>query len=350
MAIGVAANTNTFIPSFEATGQIIGYTRDPAEYRVNSYLQIIPVREKSEGFYLYLDPNAAARIGKPQDWIWPDNAEAPVGNENQFPFEFKPYKTERYSFPFALGNKAVAQASWDIVAHYAQAVSMQLMLQRTDMVASLLQTAGNWAGQTATAASLGAGAGLWATSSNTPGDANYLNIKRTINKALIEISKATNGRVRAKDLRLIIGPDVANAMSLTGEIHDYVKSSPFALAQIRGDSPNQNGEYALPSQLYSLELIVEDATKVTSKKNASTTTRSFLWSGSGAVIVARPGALVGVAGAPSFSTVQMFSYEEMTVETKADTDNRRTQGRVVDDFDMRLTAPASGYLIQSVLP
>lgn len=349
MALSVANNVNTFVPSFEATGQIIGYTRDPAEFRINDYIQIVPAKEKSEGFYLYLDPNAAARVNTSQEWIWPDGAEAPIGNENQFPFEFRPYKTERYSFPFVLGTKAVNQASWDIIAQYAQAVSMQAMLLRTVLVANVLQATGNWGTNTDTAVNLGSGAGKWATSTLTAGDANYLNIKKTINKAVIEISKATNGRVRAKDLRLIVGPDVANAMANTAEINDYVKQSPFALAQVRGDAPNQNGEYGLPTQLYSLELVVEDATKVTSKKNAASTSRSFLWTGAGAAIVARPGALVGVAGAPSFSTVQLFAHEEMTTETKTDTDNRRTQGRVVDDFDIRLAAPASGYYIQTVL-
>jgi hypothetical protein len=40
----------------------------------------------------------------------------------------------------------------------------------------------------------------------------------------------------------------------------------------------------------------------------------------------------------------MFIEEEMTVEVMRDTNNRRTVGRVVENWDMVATAPASSYL------
>jgi hypothetical protein len=40
----------------------------------------------------------------------------------------------------------------------------------------------------------------------------------------------------------------------------------------------------------------------------------------------------------------MFAYEEMTVETKNDSDNRRTIGRVVENLVPKVVAPASGVL------
>ena len=68
----------------------------------------------------------------------------------------------------------------------------------------------------------------------------------------------------------------------------------------------------------------------------------------GAFLISRVGALdEGVAGTPTFSTLSLFLYEEMTVEQKDDPDNRRVHGDVVDDFAAVLTAPVSGFYFQT---
>ena len=63
----------------------------------------------------------------------------------------------------------------------------------------------------------------------------------------------------------------------------------------------------------------------------------------------RPGDLVAPGSGPSFSTCMIFAYEEMTVETLRDTRNRRVEGHVVDDFSVVVTAPATGFLLTSVV-
>jgi len=82
---------------------------------------------------------------------------------------------------------------------------------------------------------------------------------------------------------------------------------------------------------------------VTSRKGATKAT-SYVLAADTPVIVARPGSLEGVEGAPSFSTISIFSYEEMTVESKYDADNRKHKGRVVDDYGVVMTAPVTGFL------
>ena len=57
---------------------------------------------------------------------------------------------------------------------------------------------------------------------------------------------------------------------------------------------------------------------------------------------------MGAEGVPDFSTLSIFAYEDMTVETEDDTWNRRVRGRVVDDSAVVLTAPLSGYLLTDV--
>jgi hypothetical protein len=46
---------------------------------------------------------------------------------------------------------------------------------------------------------------------------------------------------------------------------------------------------------------------------------------------------------PTYSTVTLFAYEEMTVETMKDQNNRLTTSRVTDDMVSVVTAPAAGF-------
>ncbi len=45
----------------------------------------------------------------------------------------------------------------------------------------------------------------------------------------------------------------------------------------------------------------------------------------------------------------LFVYEDMTVEELHDVNNRRMDGRVVDDIAPALTAPASGVFFTDLL-
>jgi hypothetical protein len=40
----------------------------------------------------------------------------------------------------------------------------------------------------------------------------------------------------------------------------------------------------------------------------------------------------------------VFAYEEMTVEQRDDPDNRRISGRVVEDYDVKIVAPVTGFI------
>ena len=92
-----------------------------------------------------------------------------------------------------------------------------------------------------------------------------------------------------------------------------------------------------------MPVIVEKTVKTTNAKGA-TTSASFVLGDATPFLCSRPGGLQGTGGAPSFSTCTIFSKEELTVESKRDEDNRRAVGRVVDDYGVVMTAPASGFL------
>ena len=337
------SGTNTFVPSFDATGQlIVAYSRNPKDFPLNRYVQIIPVK-RSVGYYLKLTAENAARVlgSAAQDFVWHDGNDAPTGVWNLNSFNFLPFYTTRYAFPFRLGWKTIEQADWKIVATESASAAQQAMTARTLVVANKLTTSTNWnTNHVNSATSLGGG--FWSA-----GTAANPIIKKSINAMAIQIQKDTLGVVRLKDLVLVISPVVADAMGRSQEVHTYLQQSPFALAQVRGDQPSQNGIWGLPDAHYGVPVVVEDTVIVTQKKGAAIAP-AYLFNTNDAMLLARPGSLVS-EGSKSFSTVGLFMLEEMTAETKDDPDNRRTSGRVVEDYDVEILSDISGYLVTNCL-
>jgi predicted transcriptional regulator len=63
----------------------------------------------------------------------------------------------------------------------------------------------------------------------------------------------------------------------------------------------------------------------------------------------RPGSLEAPFGGPNFSAITGFMYEEMSTETKKDKDNRRTSGRVVEDYVYILTSQEGAVMFQNAV-
>jgi len=332
MATGYPSGTNTFIPSFEGSGKLtVEFSRNVADFSINSYMQIIPV-DLNAGYFLKLDPDEAARVdadGSGNEFVWPDGAASEYLNTMQ-EFEFAPYATRRLKFDFALGDLSVQQASWDVVASYARTAASRAMTVRTVKALSILQDA-TYMTQTGTATALGGG--KWDV-----GTTALPYIQNTLQACVEGIETATNGVVQPKDLILVVSPNTAHQMAASPEIHDYLKQSPFSMDVIR----NNLSLYGLPDNLFGIKVVVENCVKVTSAKGAARSA-AYALTNTNALLLARPGGLEGTMG--SFSTCQTFMKEEMTVESKRDDDGRRTVGRVVEDYDVKVAAPASGYLI-----
>lgn len=343
MAAGFPSGTNTFVPSFDASGQLtVAFSRNPKDFPINKWSALTPVK-KSTGYYLRITAENAARVINTDlsEFVWHDGNDAPNGSWGLESFQFIPFNTTRYAYPFRIGYKANEQADWKILAAHAAFAAQQAMTARSYKLIQLALTTGGYGSNTDTATNLGGG--FW-----TAGTSTSPIIQKTINAARIAIHKATLGTVKEKDLVLVIDPTIATQMATSAEIHDYVKSSPYALAQIRGDVENQNGMWGLPEVLYGVKLVVEDTVRVSTKKGATTST-GYAWDGNSAVLCARPSQLTSVAGGPSFGAFHVMAYEEMTVEQKDDPDNRRINARVVEDNDVQFVAPAAAYLIQHTL-
>jgi hypothetical protein len=276
------------------------------------------------------------------EFAWPLGNDRPVGKMNQH--DFVSFTAARYAFPFYIPNETVKQAAWDVVAQHARSKAQLAMTARsmrtaTALTGSAAVTSFTNAGNYYATGTANSGVGAWTASTGN-------NIQRGIQTALQRISLATGGAVRGEtDIMMVISPTIANALSQTLEVRDYVKNYPAALPFLQG--ADTFAKYGLPPNLFGVQVVVDDSVKVTTRKGAASTTRSFVY-GNSAVFVSRPGGLVGVEGSTSFSTVQIFAFEDMTVENWDDPYERRMEGRVIDNSTSELVAPVSGVLVADV--
>jgi hypothetical protein len=349
MAAGFPSGTNTFIPDHDGSGRlVIGYSRNASRFGVAKWAKMVKA-PKSLGYYLKITAQEAARVVTVQDFIWPDGATAPTGADGQESFNFLPFETKRYVYPFVLGQKATEQATWPIIESHAQIHAAQLMTARTVRSINALTTASNWtvagsdpdmgADHTNTATVLGGGKWNVGTTS-TP----Y--IKKTLDAVAAQITLDTLSVVGDDPsiFTLLVNPNLAKAMAESAEIHSYISGSYWAMDEIRrGLTPN--ARYGLPSSIYGYPVQVESTVQVTSRKGA-TVAKSFVLPDTVGLFLSRPDGLEGQYGSPSFSTFTIFWWQdELTVEQKYDPDHRRTMGRCIEDTAEVVTAPASGFYI-----
>lgn len=341
MAYAYPSQTNVYLPSYEASGKLtVDYSRKPSDFRVMSYLQMQKVT-KTTGKYLVFKPNMAGYIPSTtlNEWRWPDGQDGMSHNDNWKEFQWSPYNCDRYKFDWAVGNLTIDMADFDLVANLSAMAAQQCMTARSVVAASLLNDSTQF-GSAATATV--AGGGKWNVSGLTD---------RFIAKSLMTgaqaIQKATLSAVKISDLHLIVNPVLAGQMAQSGEIAQYLAQSPFAQGFMRdGADADFVASWGLPPRYQGVRIVVDDTTKNTAGRG-STINSSYVLSDTVAALVARPGSLVAPEGAPTFSFITFFVEEEMTVEVMRDTNNRRTVGRVVENWDMVVTAPASGYMFSA---
>ena len=336
---------NVFVKDHESSGKLtVDFSRNAKDFAVNNYSQIQSV-DKVAGYYREVTVEEAGRIlnSDLSNFSWADGAPAPEGFEGTESHEWKEYRCERFAFPVSLGDLTIDQASWDVRQEYAAKKAQQAMTGRTVKAIAVLENVANYPTQKLDVDDGTVSSTKWDAAT----DVNQ-NIKKSLNHGANVILKNTLAGVDINDLVLVISPGLAAELSATQEVVQHIKGSPDALAQIRGELPGENAIYGLPNKLYGFPVVVEKTVKVTSRKGA-TAARSFVKADDTAVMVARPGGLEGVAGAPSFSALTTFMQEELSVETLREEKDRRTLLRVVENYDVVMTAPVSAFLFQDVI-
>ena len=337
---------NVYVRDHKATqGLKIDFSRNPSEFAINKYIQIQSV-DKSSGYYLELTVEEAGRVmhSDISEAVWPDSSDRPQRNEGTESFQWKTYQTERYNFGFNLGDKAIEQASWDLLETHSRIKAQQAMTARTVKAISVATDTNTYdATHQSAVASIAGNTGNWAASTTARQD-----LKRSLNFASNKVKLDTLSAVKTEDLQLVINPETAIEIAECQEIVDHIKHSDHSVAQVKGTLFSNNMEFGLPDTLYGYNVVVEDAVKVSTHKGA-TTSKSYVLPSGTAFLAARPGDLESPGQGPSFSTLQLFAYEEMTVETIRDDKHRYTLGAVVDDYSILATAPVTGFLFTSAV-
>jgi hypothetical protein len=310
---------------------------------------------KVVGVYAQLERDAYVRVVTDAEFAFEDGDERPTGKYNQLRWQWNEFRTFRRDYPFMLGWQAQEQAGggWKPLAAHAEMVTMQAMTNRTNRIATLLQTSGNWpATNVASVGSLAPGGGFWKNASDDPSNPAYNTIQRSLMAAVRKINLLTNSAVSFADLKLVVSPDLAIDMATSPEIKNYIRESPVALAEVKGDLSNYNLQWGLPVTVYSLPIVVEDASIVTSRPLAAGTEatadvdRVYCFSKTSAVLASRVGGLDGIYGSPSFSTIQLYHHGGLLrVLTFDDSRNERTDGHVEENFKEVLAAGVAGFLI-----
>ncbi len=342
---------NGFMPA--NTGYIISYIRKKSEFPLNRYVQLVQA-DKPQFYYWQIDRDQPVRKRDINLHLWTDGMDRPIHNDNNLGFRTQPGTCIRYDFDTVLGNITIKTNEWNAKQQHLNMLACQAMEYRTAQALSTLETVSNWGANTADANVLNGGAGTWDRASDEPSDANYNAIKKAMASAVIQIFSQTNGRVKYRDLQMIVSPNLAKAMANTAEIHNYLKYGSPGIKEIEGDEDNYNERFGLPSRLYGVRVIVEDTPFVQDLPVASQTTgstnRSFQKKDTTAIFASRPGGLDGNAGTPSFSTLQLYWYDrQMSAYEFDDTVNQKLQIHIEDFYCVLLPAPESGYLISNVL-
>jgi len=352
MTLRYASPSNTFIP--EATGQVIAYVRKPEQFKLNKYVQLVPA-PKTVGVFAKFGRDSFVRVNSDAEFAWQDGDERPKGHYHQVPFEWTEFRTFRRAYPWTLGDETIEGSTGSLpIKQVYQAMAASIaMTNRTNRVITLLQTAGNWGSNTAAANTLNGGAGIWPTGSDDPTSPNYDAIYKSLVAAAQAIHLATNAVVQPTDLVTIISPSLAKSISSAPELQNYVRESPFAAQFVKEGFDPQYQLWGVPQTYRGFKIVVEDAPIVAERALASgveaTTNRTYIKNDTTAVMVARPGSLDGVYGAPSFSTVQIYHHGGlMEVEERNDNWNRRTEGSVSENYKEVLASNISGYLITNV--
>lgn len=338
---------NTYIPTLEHSGNLqVAFSRNTNDFPVNKIARITPVT-KMRGQYLYFDPLSIARIpgGVTNNLTWAPGTLAPTNFHNNLGFKNEEFTCIRYAPNTTLDNLGIEQAEgWDVVKSHTEMLAQQAMSNRALKVATVLTTSGNYASTHTVASGTASGGGA----SLLTGTASNPILKKALDAGAQIIQVDTMGRIRYKDLTIVMNPVTAVALSQSAEIHNYLAQSPDALAQIRGLVPGQNKIYGLPDQLYGFRLIVEDTVYNDDNRLASGAAGAYVFPNYKIVLCVREQDLESAEGAASYSAVHLFIKDDMLVESDVNQWNKLTFLRVVDTFDAKFVAPVSAYLINAI--
>src|SRR4051812_47131644 len=101
MTLRHAGPNNGYIPS--ATGQVVAFIRQPDKFKMNNYVQLIPV-DTPVFEYTILGRDESVRVKTDAEFGWEDAADMPSGDAYKSRFTTAEGACKRRAYPWRVGN------------------------------------------------------------------------------------------------------------------------------------------------------------------------------------------------------------------------------------------------------
>jgi hypothetical protein len=332
--------TTTYVPTLHDQ-LLVAFVRNPAKFPIVKYTGFRKVDKMKGYFPVFQNSDQARSINSPQQYFWQDGGDAPTVQDGNDPYDFQEFNCKRYAYTKQIGWLASEQAQWDLMGQASIFSTMKGMTNRSLRVATTLTTAANYpAANQGNASSIG-GATWTNATDTTPA------IRKSVLTAMIQIGKSTLGSVDGSQLYIVINPNTAKTVATSQEVIDFFKQSPYSMPAWMGQ--DQFIKYGIPEFMFGVNWVVDDTvycSDVPNLSNSSNTT-VFTWPDNVAVLLSKFQDIDSGVGS-SFSTFEIFGYQDFEVEVFSDPKNRRYDLQVIENVDDSFVlAPASGYLINT---
>lgn len=335
---------NTLIPLHEASGHLqVKYSRNPKSFKLNKYTVQVAA-PLARGAYLEFNANDGVRLRSKSKW--PYGTPARVSFDNQVGFEQKNFFCERYNFDTALDQFAVDMASFDVQKIHSEKLARLAMINRTEVALTSITNVANYpSDHTATATDLAGGF----LDGGTTSDARLF---KALTEASIVIQRSTAGvgGIPGAQFGILMSPKTALKLAVSREIREYVMQQPDSMKLVTGDDEGfmSSASYMLPDRLYKFETVVEDSFVNRGNPDSALDINTTQMPDNVIIVYVKTAGWNKSYMEADFSTFTQFVHEDMTVETETRPWDRMHLLRVVDNFDFKITAPKSAFVITGV--
>lgn len=348
MAFAYAGPTNAYLPTLELSGNLqIGYSRNRNSYAINRWTRFRNC-QRTHGLYRQFNPLDYNRIksGNARQFIWAPGTASPGGQDGSVGFQNVQYNCDRRAYPCDLDLLTDQQADYDIAKDATENAANLAMVVRTLEATNVIVTSGNHIASHVYTATAAAGGFLSGATEADP------RIKKALQYGTLRILRDSNTTVKPSQIVAVMNPNTAQLLSQTQEMHSVFARSRFAQGLVTGDLTD---DYGLSSHLYTHPIVVEDATyNLFAREDAVTPeAQAFVFPDNTIALVTVTGDEDNKglpANTRNISSLNFFVYgpDDMKVETETNTYDRILRMKVVDNFDVQLTAPVTAALITNV--
>jgi len=348
-----------------ATGIVVQHMTDPANMPYLNYTQLVPI-DTTLFSYWKMNPDDPTRLTDVNSYAWGYDDVAPSGEGFKPEGQLVPDRVARWAFPYQIGDTTLEMwnrgTGVDMKAYLDQMRLGHAHLHRATRLIAELANA-SWGSNTSSLNTLLGTSGVgFDLSSGTELDPtngnpnpNFQCIKRAFNLIKRRIHLSTNSALKGDELICVLPPVVAQAMSISGEIVNFIKQSVLANQLMSPNIVNWN----LPDYYGGFKLVVEDTPRCFIKTKADGTTtadvtiaaqKDYALSTDTVYFLSRPGQLKGIPGAKSFSTLQLYHKGPAArVQAFSDPENELTRGRIVLEDQTVIPSLVSGFALTDVL-